>query len=281
MHSHDAIRGAYALVSMKSKHVSRASSSTPVRFKGQALPHPEEQEGETPSRLSSVLGEAQQLLFVVDQEGTVLEASLTTAALFGRQPTGLIGRKCFELMRGRTRDASFACSPACPWLTMARTGGPPGPIHVTMFPGAPSASEATSEFRLTHVPLMGLDEPVVVHLLEDVGKQTRHGRVGARLDSLQTRDRSVIEPLTAREFDVLCLIAEGFNSAQIAAQLGGKATTVRTHTARIFGKLGARNRADALMRFLHHDPEGQRRFGQSPTNGNATVGAVTRAPKRD
>lgn len=280
MHSHDAIRGAYALVSMKSKHVSRASSSTPVRFKGQALPHPEEQEGETPSRLSSVLGEAQQLLFVVDQEGTVLEASLTTAALFGER-TGSIGRKCFELMRGRTRDASFSCSPACPWLTMARTGGPPGPTHVTMFPGAPSASEATSEFRLTHVPLMGLDEPVVVHLLEDVGKQTRHGRVGARLDSLQTRDRSVIEPLTAREFDVLCLIAEGLDSGQIAAQLGGKATTVRTHTARIFGKLGARNRAEALFRFLLHGPTDERVIRAVANDRPRHGGGRHRGTKRD
>lgn len=218
--------------------------------------HVHGQEGGTPVKTSSVLGKAQQPLLVVDREGTVLDVSLATAAIFGRPATSLLGQKCFELMRGTTQDASFSCSSRCPWLAMARTGGPVGPTRVTIFPS--SRSRATTEFQLTHVPLLGLAEPVVVHLLEDVGQQTRQERVGKRLDSIRKSSGGVIEPLTARESDVLRLIARGFTSAQIASQLGVKATTVRTHTARLFGKLGARSRIDALVRFLTGDLGSQR-----------------------
>jgi DNA-binding CsgD family transcriptional regulator len=201
-----------------------------------------------------VLGKSQQLLVVVDQEGSVLEVSGATGAAFGWQPKDVVGQKCYRLMRGKTRDASFGCSRACPWLVTARTGESLGPVDVVAFPGI--GPRAALEFRLTHVPLMAPEPPLLVHLLEEVDQRMRHERVGARLDSLRMGDPSVAGTLTRREFEVFRLICEGFTSAQIAAQLGVKSTTVRSHTYRIFGKLGARSRAGALMRFLTQDRPG-------------------------
>jgi DNA-binding CsgD family transcriptional regulator len=202
-----------------------------------------------------VLGKSQQLLVVVDQEGTVREVSGATGAIFGWEPKDVVGRKCYRLMNGGTRDASFACSRACPWLVTARKGETSGPTDVAASPGI--GSRAGLEFRLTHVPLMGLEPPLIVHLLEDVGRQMHHAGVGARLDSLRMGDPRVAGSLTVREFEVFRLICEGFTSAQIAAQLGLKSTTVRSHTYRIFGKLGARSRAGLLMRFLTDDHAGE------------------------
>jgi DNA-binding NarL/FixJ family response regulator len=54
--------------------------------------------------------------------------------------------------------------------------------------------------------------------------------------------------LTAREREVLDLIARGLNNAQIAMSLTLSEKTVRNHINSIFGKLGTPNRAQAIVR---------------------------------
>ena len=56
------------------------------------------------------------------------------------------------------------------------------------------------------------------------------------------------EPLTAREVQVLELLAEGLPNKAIAARLGISDQTVKFHVASIAGKLGAANRTDAVRR---------------------------------
>jgi DNA-binding CsgD family transcriptional regulator len=59
--------------------------------------------------------------------------------------------------------------------------------------------------------------------------------------------------LTAREAEVLRLIATGLTDAQIAAQLFISRYTVNGHTKVIYGKLGVTSRAAATRRALEHD----------------------------
>ena len=59
---------------------------------------------------------------------------------------------------------------------------------------------------------------------------------------------STIETLTAREIEVLELLAEGLSNKGIAARLGISDQTVKFHVASIAGKLGAANRTDAVRR---------------------------------
>jgi DNA-binding NarL/FixJ family response regulator len=58
------------------------------------------------------------------------------------------------------------------------------------------------------------------------------------------------EPLTARELDVLRLLAEGLPNKLIAVRLGISDQTVKFHVASIGSKLGARNRTDAVRRAI-------------------------------
>ena len=59
---------------------------------------------------------------------------------------------------------------------------------------------------------------------------------------------SLPEPLTARERQVLALLAEGLPNKGIAAALDISDQTVKFHVAAIIGKLGAANRTDAVRR---------------------------------
>jgi len=61
-------------------------------------------------------------------------------------------------------------------------------------------------------------------------------------------DDALTEPLTAREIQVLELLAEGLPNKAIAERLGISDQTVKFHVAAISGKLGAANRTDAVRR---------------------------------
>ena len=55
-----------------------------------------------------------------------------------------------------------------------------------------------------------------------------------------------VEPLTAREQDVLHLLAEGLPNKTIGERLGISDQTVKFHVASITSKLGASNRTEAV-----------------------------------
>jgi LuxR family maltose regulon positive regulatory protein len=61
-------------------------------------------------------------------------------------------------------------------------------------------------------------------------------------------ERALPEPLSARELEVLRLIAAGLTNREIAAALSISPETVKKHTAGIYGKLGAGNRTEAAAR---------------------------------
>jgi DNA-binding NarL/FixJ family response regulator len=62
------------------------------------------------------------------------------------------------------------------------------------------------------------------------------------------QDGTQPEPLTARERQVLRLLAEGLSNKQIAAKLGVRENTVKFHVNAILSKLSAASRTEAVTR---------------------------------
>ena len=70
------------------------------------------------------------------------------------------------------------------------------------------------------------------------------------LPTTRRDDDRPLESLTAREVDVLVLVADGLSNRDIAGRLGISEHTVKFHLASIFGKLGVSTRTEAVQRGL-------------------------------
>jgi len=96
---------------------------------------------------------------------------------------------------------------------------------------------------------VGKDSPAT-----EVVKAARHAAMSPRsficaglTQAMMRRTSAESTKLTDREHDVLLLLAEGLGAAQIGRQLYLSESTAKSHIARIYQKLGAANRAQALV----------------------------------
>jgi len=62
------------------------------------------------------------------------------------------------------------------------------------------------------------------------------------------RPQPLIEPLSERELEVLCLVVAGLTNQEIAQELVIAVSTVKSHINHIFGKLGVKSRTQAVAR---------------------------------
>lgn len=65
------------------------------------------------------------------------------------------------------------------------------------------------------------------------------------------------DELTAREMEVMCLMAQGWSNRQIARQLQIEMRTVKYHATNIYAKLGAKSRCEAMVWAWKHGISGQ------------------------
>jgi LuxR family maltose regulon positive regulatory protein len=77
---------------------------------------------------------------------------------------------------------------------------------------------------------------------------TAHEGASPTGDASVSPGQALVEPLSARELEVLQLLALGKTNQQIAGQLIVSRGTIKAHTASIYRKLDVANRTEAVCR---------------------------------
>ena len=83
-------------------------------------------------------------------------------------------------------------------------------------------------------------------MLDAVAIAIERDRTRRKDEKIVAELRAVFETLTARERDVLALVASGLMSKQIAAEIGLAEITVKIHRGHIMRKMGAKSLADLV-----------------------------------
>ena len=107
-----------------------------------------------------------------------------------------------------------------------------------------SAEQIETAIRAVHAGQTHLDHAVQERLVAAVISQPPAAPSGP--------GQGPPDGLTAREVEVLALLASGLNNTEIAQRLYLSNATVKTHINRIFAKTGARDRAQAVRYAYQH-----------------------------
>jgi len=109
---------------------------------------------------------------------------------------------------------------------------------------------------LRHADGQGIAPEFVMQLLKSFGHRTveqtvarapSRGLNGGHAEWRPALD-VLIDPLTPRESEILGLLASGASNQELAQRLFVTTNTIKAHVHHIFGKLGVKNRTQAIIR---------------------------------
>jgi DNA-binding NarL/FixJ family response regulator len=172
------------------------------------------------------------------------------------------GRAALEVLRATTADVVLMD------VRMPRMDGIEATRHICATPDGPKVIILTT-FDLDEYAFSALKAGAAGFLLKDAGPKqlieairavssgdavvapstTRRliDRFVQHVPDEGAQENSALETLTARELEVLKLVARGLSNGEIAARLYVSEATVKTHVGRILAKLGLRDRVQVVV----------------------------------
>ena len=149
-------------------------------------------------------------------------------SLTGIPAAEAIGRPCWEVLGGLDERGAVICHPGCSAARLTREGRPVPSRRILI-----RTAEGRKLVTMSTIAAVNADrDPVGVHLF----RPTPDAEPPPAADS----------HLTARQQEVLELIADGAPAKVIAARLGIAEVTVRNHIRAILLELGCHSQLEAL-----------------------------------
>jgi LuxR family maltose regulon positive regulatory protein len=170
---------------------------------------------------------------------------LLAAAVSQRRTGSIIEIRALEsLALAAAGDENAAVNALAEALTLAC---PPGYVRVFADAGAPMGAllaRLVAAQRAEHGAARAVPVDFVGKVLRGFGQK----HAGPPRPHAAAAVPGLVEPLTARELEVLTLLAAGASNQAIAGELVISLDTAKKHVSHVLGKLGAANRTEAVTR---------------------------------
>lgn len=175
-------------------------------------------------------------LIAFDADLRVLAWNEAAERLTGIPADEAVGRYCWQVLGAEDENGAVVCHAGCSNARLMREGWPVASRRLSI-----RACPARKRVILSTLAVENGDEPVYVHLFRDDPESSE--------PRLRSRDGAATPlALTARQREILGLIAGGLPAKVIAARLGLTEITVRNHIRGILVRLGCHSQLEAVAR---------------------------------
>ena len=200
--------------------------------------------------------------FATDEEGRIVIWNRAAERLLGHDVARVLGKPCHDVLCGKDIFGNRYCDENCTLNTMVRR-------HEAAHRFEMDVRKASGEALRTSVSVVVVPgrrptQYTLIHLLQPVerGTEVEHfirrivagsptpGPVSPMEASPSTSWKP--PPFTAREIEVLRLLADGTGTQAIADSLFISVATVRNHIQNILRKLDAHSKLEAVSLALRH-----------------------------
>lgn len=205
--------------------------------------------------LADLLHRTVDAIFAVDSRQRIASWDLGCEQLFGVDAAQAIGRPCAEVVRGKNALHQPFCGGCCCLASFADSANVPSafPLRARSAEG----KELRLSVSLLLVPSPHRERRLCLHLVRrgEISAPdfaTAPGRT-ARPAPATAVERRAPQLLTAREREVLKLLAEGSSLGTIAKLMRISLTTVRNHVQHIEGKFAVHSQAETVAYAYRHN----------------------------
>lgn len=194
--------------------------------------------------------------FATDEEGRIVIWNRAAERLLGQEAAWVLGRPCHEILCGADIFGNRYCSESCILQQMARRHEPLRRFELDIRTASGEALRVAFSAMVIQGPRAS--QFTLIHLIQKVNRGEDVDRLIGRI--LTGPPGAVLPPasevapestggsstLSAREIEVLRLMADGTSTQEIADSLFISITTVRHHVQSILRKLGVHSKLEAV-----------------------------------
>lgn len=207
--------------------------------------------------LAELLFRAVDGIFVVDGQQRIIFWDPGCAQLFGKPAVRVLGQRCSDVVRGKDADGEPFCGGGC---CVARLGlGEDAPATFPLSVRDAQDREQRYAVNIVLLPAPRRASWYCVHLLrrEQAIDSLAAMQYAADPDPAVSphgrRRERAISVLSAREHEILKLLAEGLKVNVISRLLDIRPVTVRNHVQHIQSKLGVHSQASTVAYAYRHN----------------------------